>query len=535
MERFLDSVDRHIDGCGLTAEVWPALRPRPVAAPPAPSSIDLRAEGIGTILFATGYRPHHPWLRVPVTAPDGSIVQRRGVTPAPGMYVVGQRFQHRRDSGFIDGARHDARAVVGHLCGAGVRALGPGERHDLRLRRRHRRWPGGRRLDRLLLARAGAGWRSLSGRPTAATRCRRTPSCAPVSCSCPAGACCPRCSGPERRRSGGRCSTTPATPPVAGLDPPQPGVDALYAPRRHVLDRILVDAAAGRGRGRRPWRDGDRAPCATAAASPASWPRAAGAAASWAGAAASSSAPTGCAPSVARATGAAVERRAGVSGAVLYRYFADLPVAGLRDGPTATARRRGADPHQRRADLRLRGGEPRPVATASPAGRRRRTRGSARHGRARAGRPRARGHPVGRIHGWGGVPGFLRRSRGAGWALVGDAGYFKDPITTHGMTDAMRDAELLAGALLQAWSGAVPERRRPGPLPGAAGPAVQRPVRCHQHASPAYDWDQAAVAALLREVSSAMSDETELLQGLRAPRPAPQPTGTSADMLAGRQ
>jgi putative flavoprotein involved in K+ transport len=29
--------------------------------------------------------------------------------------VVGQRFQHRRDSGFIDGARHDAQAVVAHL------------------------------------------------------------------------------------------------------------------------------------------------------------------------------------------------------------------------------------------------------------------------------------------------------------------------------------------------------------------------------------------------------------------------------------
>jgi putative flavoprotein involved in K+ transport len=120
MVRLLDSVDRHIDDCGLTAEVWPALRPRPVPVPSAPSSIDLRAEGIGTILFATGYRPHHPWLRVPVTAPDGSIVQRRGVTPAPGMYVVGQRFQHRRDSSFIDGARHDARAVVDHLCGVDV-------------------------------------------------------------------------------------------------------------------------------------------------------------------------------------------------------------------------------------------------------------------------------------------------------------------------------------------------------------------------------------------------------------------------------
>jgi flavin-dependent dehydrogenase len=46
---------------------------------------------------------------------------------------------------------------------------------------------------------------------------------------------------------------------------------------------------------------------------------------------------------------------------------------------------------------------------------------------------------------------------GPGWALVGDAGYFKDPITTHGMSDAMRDAELLTDALLAALSGA-PEK-----------------------------------------------------------------------------
>ena len=78
-------------------------------------ALDLRAERIGTVVVATGYRPDYPWLRLPISAPDGSIEQYRGVTPAPGVYVVGQRFQHRRDSGFIDGARHDAQAVVRHL------------------------------------------------------------------------------------------------------------------------------------------------------------------------------------------------------------------------------------------------------------------------------------------------------------------------------------------------------------------------------------------------------------------------------------
>ena len=45
-----------------------------------------------------------------------------------------------------------------------------------------------------------------------------------------------------------------------------------------------------------------------------------------------------------------------------------------------------------------------------------------------------------------GRKGFLRQAFGPGWALVGDAGYFKDPLTAHGITDALRDAELLANA-----------------------------------------------------------------------------------------
>ena len=38
----------------------------------------------------------------------------------------------------------------------------------------------------------------------------------------------------------------------------------------------------------------------------------------------------------------------------------------------------------------------------------------------------------------------MRQACGDGWALVGDAGYFKDPITAHGITDALRDAHILA-------------------------------------------------------------------------------------------
>jgi len=55
--------------------------------------------------------------------------------------------------------------------------------------------------------------------------------------------------------------------------------------------------------------------------------------------------------------------------------------------------------------------------------------------------------PAGMLRGFKGHVGRFRQSWGAGWALVGDAGYFKDPITAHGITDALRDAELLATAI----------------------------------------------------------------------------------------
>src|SRR6185436_8857364 len=51
------------------------------------------------------------------------------------------------------------------------------------------------------------------------------------------------------------------------------------------------------------------------------------------------------------------------------------------------------------------------------------------------------------------LPNFFRKPYGAGWALVGDAGYNKDPITAQGISDAFRDAESLASALDRVFTG----------------------------------------------------------------------------------
>src|SRR5207248_8909944 len=54
----------------------------------------------------------------------------------------------------------------------------------------------------------------------------------------------------------------------------------------------------------------------------------------------------------------------------------------------------------------------------------------------------------------GSVTNFFRKPFGPGWALVGDAGYTKDPITAQGISDAFQDAELCATALDVAFTGA---------------------------------------------------------------------------------
>jgi flavin-dependent dehydrogenase len=128
--------------------------------------------------------------------------------------------------------------------------------------------------------------------------------------------------------------------------------------------------------------------------------------------------------------------------------------------------------------------------------------------------PRVRAAKVaGALFGWAGLPGFVRTSHGPGWSLVGDAGYFKDPITTHGMTDSLRDAELLAAALLDTLAGGVPERL------SLAGYQATRDALSDQlfettEAVAAYRWDLPGIQRLLRQVSSSMSDEVDHLQAL---------------------
>jgi len=118
LDRLLRRIDAHATARGLGREIGPRWRPRPSAGTTAAVSggIDLRSEGIDTVVWAAGYRRSYPWLQVSgVVGPDGEIRHQAGLTSAPGVVAVGLAQQTRPNSTFIDGVRYDAEAVVEHL------------------------------------------------------------------------------------------------------------------------------------------------------------------------------------------------------------------------------------------------------------------------------------------------------------------------------------------------------------------------------------------------------------------------------------
>ena len=291
-------------------------------------------------------------------------------------------------------------------------------------------------------------------RPSRATRSRRTTSTSPASPPCARWGLLDRARRHRLPADPRATRSTSARSPLHGAPPPIDGVEAAYAPRRHVLDRILVEAAArGRRRGPRALR-GRRRPVSRTAARVGVRTRAGGSverARLVIGA-------DGRHSLVARAGRAEYDGPPPLTCAY-YAYWSGVEMTGVelypRDG---LHDRRLPDP--RRPRLRDRALAARALRRV-PRGRRAaasRRRSSTRPGWPSALRGRqARGAASAAR---GGLPNRFRKPYGPGWALVGDAGFHKDPILAIGITDAFRDAELLAEAVARRTTSRADERRR---------------------------------------------------------------------------
>ncbi|HVR31295.1 MAG TPA: NAD(P)-binding domain-containing protein [Acidimicrobiia bacterium] len=116
LRRLLDRFDAWAHDRGLDDQLGAPMRPMPVRIrQPLSGELDLSAAGVGTVLWATGYRQSYPWLSVPVLDGQGEVVHRRGVTEVPGLYVLGLRFQWTRGSHFVDGVGRDAEYLADRI------------------------------------------------------------------------------------------------------------------------------------------------------------------------------------------------------------------------------------------------------------------------------------------------------------------------------------------------------------------------------------------------------------------------------------
>lgn len=114
---------------------------------------------------------------------------------------------------------------------------------------------------------------------------------------------------------------------------------------------------------------------------------------------------------------------------------------------------------------------------------------------------------VGPVRGFPGIPGYVRTATGPGWALVGEAGWFIDPITAHGVTAGLRDAELLARAVVD------------GDLAGyqMARDDLSIPLLGISDRIASYRWDLSEIRGLLVAMNRATAAEIETLNALDRP------------------
>ncbi len=110
-----------------------------------------------------------------------------------------------------------------------------------------------------------------------------------------------------------------------------------------------------------------------------------------------------------------------------------------------------------------------------------------------------------------GQPGHLRRPWGPGWALVGDAGSWKDPISAHGLTDAMRDAELLAQAIVGTLTTGKDEAEA-GRTYELTRNRLTVPMLRDSAEIAAMRWDDVRIVELLRRLNDEMSEEVLAIQ-----------------------
>ena len=119
---FVSEVDAHVARTGLDVPPGPGAddilvdRTRSGSLA-SPSTLDLRAEHVGAVIWASGYALDFGWIEIPVFDAAGMPQQRRGVASVPGLYFLGLHWMHKAKSSFLCGVGEDAEHVAACIAG----------------------------------------------------------------------------------------------------------------------------------------------------------------------------------------------------------------------------------------------------------------------------------------------------------------------------------------------------------------------------------------------------------------------------------
>ncbi len=116
-ERFTRDVDEYVVREGLDAPLDAANRRAESAKDDTENitGIDLATTGIRSVIWATGYSLDFDWIDLPIFDEQRRPIHRRGVTPSPGIYLLGLAWLHKRKSSFLYGVGEDAGYISEHM------------------------------------------------------------------------------------------------------------------------------------------------------------------------------------------------------------------------------------------------------------------------------------------------------------------------------------------------------------------------------------------------------------------------------------
>jgi len=117
---FLDTVDAYVKRRRMELPEEPDAR-AVITDPPCVTApltrLDLAAEGISAVVWATGYGVDFGWIDLPVIDDKGDAMHRNGISPVPGLYFLGLQWLSKMNSSFLSGVGDDAAVLADHILG----------------------------------------------------------------------------------------------------------------------------------------------------------------------------------------------------------------------------------------------------------------------------------------------------------------------------------------------------------------------------------------------------------------------------------